>query len=160
MTQRSTRHGFWLALLAFGALASSASAQQPTQAQASAIRQACRADYQAHCASVPTGGTASLNCLQQHQSELSPACGSAVAAAGGSAAPVTAAKPPPTTGGTATAPMGPREDAGALRRACGPDFRAYCQGVPLGGGRAIGCLKDNSARLSPSCKGALSAMHG
>ena len=30
----------------------------PTQAQASAIRSACRTDYQAHCADVPTGGAA------------------------------------------------------------------------------------------------------
>jgi hypothetical protein len=40
------------------ALAAPALAQQPTSAQAGAIRQACRDDYQAHCASVHTGGSA------------------------------------------------------------------------------------------------------
>ena len=39
------------------ALAPTAFSQQPTDAQRSAIRSACRSDYQAHCASVPPGGT-------------------------------------------------------------------------------------------------------
>ncbi|MGA8382237.1 MAG: hypothetical protein WB710_14035, partial [Stellaceae bacterium] len=60
------------------ALALPAVAQQPTAAQRNAIRQACPADYQAHCASVPTGGRASLVCLQQHASSLSAACRRAV----------------------------------------------------------------------------------
>ena len=46
-----------------------ASAQQPTSAQASAIRSACRADYQANCAGVPTGGEAALACLQQNAAQ-------------------------------------------------------------------------------------------
>jgi len=46
-------------------------AQQPS-AQADAIRQNCRADYQSLCASVPPGGQASLNCLAQHARQLSP----------------------------------------------------------------------------------------
>ena len=41
-------------------------AQQPTQAQQNAIRQNCRSDYQSYCSAVPTGGQASLQCLQQH----------------------------------------------------------------------------------------------
>jgi hypothetical protein len=44
----------------FGAPAP-ALAQQPTEAQINAIRQACRADYQTYCASVPTGGSAANN---------------------------------------------------------------------------------------------------
>lgn len=42
-----------------------------------------------------------------------------------------------------------------LRRSCGGDFRAYCSGVPLGGGRAMACLMQNEARLSQPCKAAL-----
>ena len=61
-------------------------AQQPSPAQASAIRQSCRADYQAHCASVPTGGSAALACLQQNAASLSPACQQALRAAGGGSA--------------------------------------------------------------------------
>ncbi|MBV9653739.1 MAG: hypothetical protein JOZ42_04155 [Acetobacteraceae bacterium] len=69
-------------------------AQQPTQAQISAIRGNCRADYQANCASVPPGGAASLACLREHQSALSGPCRAAVEQAGGAApqrtAPATA----------------------------------------------------------------------
>ena len=39
------------------AFTGAAGAQQPSQAQADAIRQSCRGDYQAHCAGVPTGGS-------------------------------------------------------------------------------------------------------
>src|SRR5262245_35209944 len=49
-------------------------AQQPSQAQVNAIRQACRSDYMAHCSSVPTGGAAALQCLQQHASSMSGGC--------------------------------------------------------------------------------------
>ena len=74
-------------------LSTLAFAQQPSQAQASAIKQSCRSDYQANCSSVPAGGRASLQCLQQHLSDLSPACQSAVneASGGGSAHPPAAA---------------------------------------------------------------------
>ena len=54
--------------------------QQPTDAQRSAIRAQCRADYEAHCASVPPGGMASLQCLQKNMSSLAPGCQSAVRA--------------------------------------------------------------------------------
>ena len=54
--------------------------QSPTDAQRSAIRAQCRADYEAHCASVPPGGMASLQCLQKNMSSLAPGCQSAVRA--------------------------------------------------------------------------------
>jgi hypothetical protein len=62
------------------ATASSAFSQAPTDAQRSAIRAQCRSDYEAHCASVPPGGMASLQCLQKNMSSLSPGCQSAVRA--------------------------------------------------------------------------------
>ena len=155
----------------------STSAQQPTSAQTGAIRSACRADYQAHCAGVPTGGAAALQCLQKHVASLSEACQTAVNAASGAAksaaAPATAAvEPAEPAAAVATAPAAPPEAAPAapprglreltprqaliaLRFACGPDFRALCGGTPLGGGRAIACLRDNGASLSPRCRGAL-----
>ncbi|MGH7156177.1 MAG: cysteine rich repeat-containing protein, partial [Acetobacteraceae bacterium] len=86
----------WRALalaVCFAATAAPAWAQQPTQAQSNAIRQACRADYQAHCASVPTGGSASLACLQQNAASLSPGCQSALAAIGSSTATAPASPP-------------------------------------------------------------------
>src|ERR1700756_3376434 len=68
-----------LALVLFG-VSTPASSQSPTDAQRSAIRSQCRSDYQAHCASIPPGGAASLQCLQQNMSSLSPPCQSAVRA--------------------------------------------------------------------------------
>jgi Cysteine rich repeat len=162
MTGRSLR-AVLVAGLAFSALAASASAQKPTQAQTNAIKQSCRADYQARCSSVPTGGAAALNCLQGHLADLSPGCQTAVSAVGGGAAsgsqPGMSApnQSPPAAGGTEP---DRRQEAAMLRRACGSDFRAYCRGVPLGGGAALGCLKDNASRLLPQCKGALAQAHG
>lgn len=62
------------------AMSSSAFSQAPTDAQRSASRAQCRADYQANCASVPPGGIASLQCLQKNMSNLSPGCQAAVRA--------------------------------------------------------------------------------
>src|ERR1700753_4352301 len=80
--------------------------QAPTDAQRSAIRSSCRADYEAHCASVPPGGMASLQCLQKNMSSLSPGCQSAVRAveAPAAAEPKAEAKPEPKTEPAASAP--------------------------------------------------------
>ncbi len=147
-------------LVFFATLVPALAQQRPTQAQINAIRQSCRSDYQAHCSSVPTGGSAALACLQQNAESLSPACGRAVAAAGGgsagggseSAAP--AAPAPMPQGGGAHA------GSGGLRQACGMDFRTYCHGIRPGGGRAIACLKENAPSLSPGCQEALESLRG
>jgi hypothetical protein len=81
-----------LALVLFG-VATPASSQSPTDAQRSAIRSQCRSDYQAHCASIPPGGAASLQCLQQNMSSLSPGCQGAVRAVEAPAEPKAEAKP-------------------------------------------------------------------
>jgi len=74
-----------VAAFALIAASQSAGAQQPTSAQASAIRESCRGDYQAVCAGVPTGGSAALACLQQNAARTSGACQQALRAVGGSA---------------------------------------------------------------------------
>lgn len=153
--------------------AASTTGKKPSSAQAAAIRSACRSDYMAHCASVPTGGAAALNCLKQNKSKLSANCQQAVNAAGGGAASGAAAAPAeggtPVQGGaaadTATAapdaapvaaplllrPMRPREILFVLRSACGGDVRALCGDVPPGGGRIVQCLAAQAARLSTEC---------
>jgi Cysteine rich repeat len=88
------------------AAANAAYAQAPTEAQRSAIRSHCRADYQAHCSSVPPGGKASLQCLQQNMSSLSSACQTAVRAVEAPAAPK-----------AETAPVAPAESAPAAATA-------------------------------------------
>jgi hypothetical protein len=69
----------WIAAVTF-VVATPVLSQAPTDAQRSAIRSECRSDYQAHCASIPPGGMASLQCLQKNMSSLSPGCQSAVRA--------------------------------------------------------------------------------
>lgn len=90
--------------LGAGVIASaSAFAQAPTTAQRNAIRESCRSDYEAHCASVPTGGKPALTCLQKNMASLSPGCQKAVGAVGkSSAAP--AAAPAASSKAAATAP--------------------------------------------------------
>jgi hypothetical protein len=82
-------------------VATPALSQAPTDAQRSAIRSECRSDYQAHCASIPPGGMASLQCLQKNMSSLSPGCQSAVRAveapAESKAEPKPETKPEPKT---------------------------------------------------------------
>lgn len=135
-----------------------AEAQQPNQAQANAIRQSCRGDYQAHCAGVATGGAAALQCLRQNMASLSPGCQSAVAATEGGAAatPPTGVAPQ----GQSAPPMMPRERAMEMRRACGGDFRQFCPGVRAGGGRALACLTDHRESLSPNCRDLLASARG
>ena len=171
-----------LALISVSAVCSVASAQQPSQAQISAVRSSCRSDYMAHCSSVPPGGKASLACLQKNMASLSPGCKTAVDAIGGgqSAAPTPAqpaaapaesaptvsapTAPAATTSAPATAApaaaakypaMSPRQELRILRWSCGPDYRALCGGVPLGGGRVAACLRANGPSLSPRCRRAL-----
>jgi hypothetical protein len=141
-------------------------AAQPTSAQISAIRSACRSDYPKVCAGVPTGGAPALQCLEKNKAKLSAACGNAVAAAsgGGAAAPATAAAPaaagaaPDAAAPTVIVlrPMRPREELFVLRSACGADVRSICGGVAPGGGRILQCLATNAAQLSPACKDVLS----
>ena len=148
--------------------AATTTAKQPTSAQISAIRSACRSDYPKVCAGVPTGGAPALQCLEKNKAKLSAGCGKAVAAASGGAAPAAGGAP----AGAATAapgaapaaapaamivlrPMRPREELFVLRSACGADVRAICGGVPPGGGRIVTCLATNAASLSPACKDVL-----
>jgi hypothetical protein len=142
-------------------LAATAAAQQPSQAQANAIRQSCRSDYQSYCASVPTGGRASLQCLQEHLVDLSSPCQSAVnAASGGGSARPPAARSQAAPPQAAPPAMSMRDEMALMRRSCGGDFRAYCQGVRPGGGRGLACLAENQSRLSPSCRDALAEARG
>jgi hypothetical protein len=150
--------------------AAAPAAGQPTSAQISAIRSACRSDYPKVCAGVPTGGAPALQCLEKNKAKLSAGCEKAVSAAGGggAAAAAPAAGAAPAAAGAAAAaapaapavivlrPMRPREELLVLRSACGADVRSICGGVAPGGGRIVQCLASNAAQLSPACKDVLS----
>ena len=140
-----------------------APAGQPTSAQISAVRSACRSDYPKVCAGVPTGGAPALQCLEKNKAKLSAGCEKAVSAASGGGAPAAGAAPAAAAAAAPAAPtvivlrpMRPREELLVLRSACGADVRSICGGVPPGGGRIVQCLATNAAQLSPACKDVLS----
>jgi hypothetical protein len=167
-----------LLALAGLSLSTAAVGQQPSQAQIGAVRSACPADYRAHCAGVPTGGAAALECLQKNLASLSRACQSAVNSIGGAPAqpaptqpsaapqpspapaaavpaPAPAVPPAPAAPARQYPPMTLRQELAILRQACGPDYRAFCGGLQPGGGRVIACLRDNGSSLSPRCRNVL-----
>src|SRR6267142_4912046 len=103
-----------LIVTALFAVATPAFSQAPTDAQRSAIRSECRSDYEAHCASVPPGGAASLQCLQKNMSSLSPGCQTAVRAVEPPAAPKAETAPaaaPKTESAPSAATTKPAETA-------------------------------------------------
>src|SRR4051812_29774058 len=78
--------------------AASTTAKKPSDAQVTAIRNACRSDYQKVCAGVPAGGNAALQCLEKNKAKVSTPCENAISAAMGGTAPATAATPVPVAG--------------------------------------------------------------
>jgi hypothetical protein len=154
-----------VALLTLSGAGAELAAQQLSDAQRSAIRSACRGDYQQVCSSVPTGTKDSLQCLLQHSQQVSPDCRDALApvAANSAAAPTVsgasaaAASAAPAAAPAAAQPLTPREQARALRSKCGGDFQKLCSDVQLGGGRAAACLRAHAAELTPACRAALPA---
>jgi hypothetical protein len=163
-------------------VATPACSQAPTDAQRNAIRSECRSDYQAHCASIPPGGEASLQCLQKNMSSLSSGCQTAVravepAAAAPKAEATPAAAPkaestpamPAETAAPAAAPKAAASTAAkkpsdaqvaAIRSACRSDYQKVCAGVPTGGAPALQCLEKNKANVSAPCQQAVNAASG
>jgi Cysteine rich repeat len=170
-------------------VATPAFSQAPTDAQRSAIRSECRSDYEAHCASIPPGGEASLQCLQKNMSSLSSGCQSAVRAVEPAAAPKAetapaaaapkAESPPakPATETAAPAAAAPKAESAkpaaanppkkpssaeiaAIRSACRSDYPKVCAGVPTGGAPALQCLDKNKSKVSAGCGKALAAAGG
>jgi len=170
----------WAIVVAFSLAATPAVSQAPTQAQRDAIRSACRADYEAHCASVPPGGAASLQCLQQNMSSLSSSCQTAVRAvepaaeskpaaaeskpestpAAETAKPAAEAAPAAKASAAAPAAKPSSAQVSAIRSACRSDYPKVCAGVPTGGAAALQCLEKNKAKLSAGCEKAVAAVGG
>jgi hypothetical protein len=184
----SRKAALWMSMVIVCiSIATPACSQAPTDAQRSAIRAECRSDYEAHCASVPPGGMASLQCLQKNMSSLSSGCQSAVRAVG---TPSEAKTEPPTTPAktesepavapkeeSATAPPPPaaegpatpkaaaatsskpsKANIAAIRSACRSDYSKVCAGVPTGGAPALQCLEKNKSRVSAACQKAVAAV--
>ncbi|WP_025032589.1 cysteine rich repeat-containing protein [Bradyrhizobium sp. DOA9] len=140
-----------------------AAAKQPSPAQVSAIKSACRGDYPKVCASVPPGGAPAVECLEKNKAKVSAGCAKAVNAAFGvgaappasGAAPAAEAAPAAAPAVIVLRPLLPREELFIVRSACGADIRTLCAGVAPGGGRIIQCISNRAASLSPACKDVL-----
>jgi hypothetical protein len=158
-------------------VATPAFSQTPTDAQRAAIRSECRSDYEAHCASIPPGGAASLQCLQKNMSSLSSGCQTAVraveapaaAAPKAESAPAAATAKPAETAAPAAAPKAAAStpakkpsdaQVAAIRSACRSDYQKVCAGVPTGGVPALQCLEKNKAKVSAPCQQAVNAASG
>jgi hypothetical protein len=169
------------ALLVTAFFATAALAQAPSEAQRAAIKSQCRTNYMAHCASIPPGGEASLQCLQKNMSSLSAGCASAVRAVeppaapkaeSAPAAPKTETAPAAATAKPAAEPAAPKAAASApakqpssaqtsaIRSACRSDYPKVCAGVATGGAPALQCLEKNEAKLSAACATAVGAASG
>jgi hypothetical protein len=189
MITTSKRAALW-PLLAATFVAAPAFSQAPTEAQRSAIRSECRADYEAHCASIAPGGAASLECLQKNMSSLAPGCQSAVRAVEApaekaepkaetkpeskpeSAPAATEAKPAQESASAPAAAPAAKAAAStegkkpsgaqisAIRSACRSDYPKVCAGVPTGGAPALQCLEKNKSKVSANCQKAVSAAGG
>lgn len=46
----------------------------------------------------------------------------------------------------------------AVRSNCRSDFLSHCRGVTPGGAEALGCLRQNAAKLAPACRQAVDAI--
>ncbi len=124
--------------------AAPAAAQQAVWTARDAIRQNCRADYQAYCAQ-EAPGAAALGCLQQNASRLSALCRAAVVGSG------PGIQPPPVRSER------PRETT-QLREACAVDSRSLCRRQRPQSSGVLACLMENHDSLSEPCQDALTAM--
>src|SRR5260370_29221832 len=176
----ATAHAVFIVSALF-AVATPALSQAPTDAQRNAIRAECRSDYEAHCASGPRGGAASLRCLQKNMSIVSPSCQTVVRGVEAPAAPKaesapaavpkaesapakpateTAASPAPKAAASTTAKKASNVQVAAIRSACRSDYQKTCAGVPTGGAAALNCLEKNKSKLSVTCQQAVNAAGG
>jgi hypothetical protein len=86
----------------------------------------CKEDAEKLCKGIEPGEGRIVQCLKQHESELSAACKERRASF--------------------------RERMQEIRAACEDDARKFCAGVQAGGGRIARCLRQHESDLSPACR--------
>lgn len=94
---------------------------------------ACKADAEKLCAGVQPGHGAIMQCLKQHEAELSAGCKSNMA--------------------MVKEKMQDRKEE--LKSACAADQQQFCKDVTPGEGREFACLHAHSDKLSAGCKEAM-----
>ena len=155
----SSRHISKTSLAAIAMLASSvamvnvAAAQQPSPQQGEVIRKNCVADFTSYCASVQPGGQEALHCLQQHEGQLSFACGSAVSAISTVAPSSPSLQPASTTSQPPPSQPTDQDRLKAVRQACTlDDFTSHCSWIEPSNPELLLCLRANALQVSPSCR--------
>ncbi|MBX9926069.1 MAG: hypothetical protein K2Y05_06905 [Hyphomicrobiaceae bacterium] len=114
---------------------------------ARALMAACRGDMQLLCAGVERGGGARIQCLKNNEAKLTGGCRSAIASIQAEA----------QTGGRLRNAMKPmRAERANVKAACTTDVATLCGGG--GKGQAGRCLRENEAKLSSQCSGAILAL--
>ncbi len=86
----------------------------------------CTDDVAKFCKGIQSGGGAIAKCLEEHESDLSPACKEQISKA--------------------------KQKIQDFKEACRDDVTTFCKDVRPGRGRILQCLKQNEAKLSPECK--------
>jgi hypothetical protein len=105
-------------VIALGAVVASA---------AGAAEHPCKADAEKFCAGVQPGQGRIVQCLAQHEADLSPECKQKRDSF--------------------------REQMEEVREACEGDVKKFCSGVQPGGGRIARCLQQHRNELSDACRG-------
>jgi hypothetical protein len=98
-------------------------------ASASAQGRPCTEDLQKFCTDVQAGKGGWIQCLKEHESELSASCKSAMQTV--------------------------QTRVHARQETCHDDIAQFCEGVAQGGGRVMVCLRQHEAQLSSACKAEL-----
>jgi hypothetical protein len=94
----------------------------------------CKADAEKFCKDVKPGGGRIIDCLKQHQADLSAECKAKGLEA--------------------------KEKAGAFMEACKADMDKLCPDVKGGPGEKLRCLKEHDKDLSEACKAGKDKMKG
>jgi Cysteine rich repeat len=93
----------------------------------------CQADVEKFCAGVQPGQGRILQCLKQHEADLSAECKQKRDSF--------------------------REQMEEIRAACEADAKKFCSGIRPGAGRIAACLKSHQNELSESCKNEGEKLH-
>lgn len=96
----------------------------------------CSKEINTFCSDVPIGGSRIINCLQDHENQLSGNCNAALAKGN-------------TTMGEALG------DANFFGAKCGPDIKLLCSDVEPGQGRTLACLIEKNTNITMRCYKAL-----
>lgn len=146
------------ALNAIAAPAPAAAKPEPVPAAAAptAPAHAPAAAAPAHAAPPPAAGHPAAPKAAAPKAAPTPKAAAAPARPAAPAVPPAAAIAPAAV--TPTPPVTHQPKLGEailIRRSCAMDFKVLCKGVPLGQGRAVQCLANNAAALSPGCRQAM-----